>query len=118
MVGARGQAALRVFITGCIYLLLQDKRLSGGSSQSGDSQRSGSTVSAGYQEDQRPPQPVQEPEEEEETPADDMEVEYLEVSMAQWEELLSGVVLVLHMTSSPSISPALRTLCGGDFSAL
>ncbi|XP_075172095.1 protein scribble homolog [Anomaloglossus baeobatrachus] len=62
----------------------EDKRLSGVSSQSGDSQRSGSTVSAGYQDDHHhPPEQHraerQQPEEEEdETPADEMEVEYVE----------------------------------------
>ncbi|XP_069813041.1 protein scribble homolog isoform X14 [Dendropsophus ebraccatus] len=70
----------------------EDKRLSGVSSQSGDSQRSGSTVSAGYQEDQRPPEleraEEREPDEEDETPADDMEVEYMEHSVHFAEETL------------------------------
>ncbi|KAM3929332.1 protein scribble homolog isoform 11-T11 [Leptodactylus fuscus] len=69
----------------------EDKRLSGVSSQSGDSQRSGSTVSAGYQEDQPPPEQVradeQEPEEDE-TPADEMEVEYIEHTVHFAEETL------------------------------
>ncbi|XP_073399392.1 protein scribble homolog isoform X16 [Dendrobates tinctorius] len=71
----------------------EDKRLSGVSSQSGDSQRSGSTVSAGYQEDHHPATQHrtehQEPEEEEdETPADEMEVEYVEHSVHFAEETL------------------------------
>ncbi|XP_069588248.1 protein scribble homolog isoform X5 [Ranitomeya imitator] len=75
----------------------EDKRLSGVSSQSGDSQRSGSTVSAGYQEDHHHYHPAeqhraehQQPEEEEEdeTPADEMEVEYVEHSVHFAEETL------------------------------
>lgn len=60
----------------------QEKRLSGGSTQSAESQRSGSTVSAGYHEERRNlvEVKVDEPEEEEENPADDMEVEYMEVT--------------------------------------
>ncbi|XP_073536118.1 protein scribble homolog isoform X4 [Phyllobates terribilis] len=65
----------------------EDKRLSGVSSQSGDSQRSGSTVSAGYQED-HPPEQHQPEEEEDETPADEMEVEYVEHSVHFAEETL------------------------------
>ncbi|XP_053323912.1 protein scribble homolog [Spea bombifrons] len=70
----------------------EDKRLSGLSTQSADSQRSGSTVSAGYQEEQRraelevPGSGV--PEEEEEAAADDMEVEYEEPSVRFAEETL------------------------------
>ncbi|XP_053571461.1 protein scribble homolog [Bombina bombina] len=63
----------------------EDKRLSGLSSQSGESQRSGSTVSAGYQEEQQNRELAraanQLPEEEEEEEAevyDEMEVEYIE----------------------------------------
>ncbi|KAG9471646.1 hypothetical protein GDO78_013971 [Eleutherodactylus coqui] len=70
----------------------EDKRLSGLSSQSGDSQRSGSTVSAGYQEDQPPPTQERveerEPEEDDETPADEMEVEYVEHTVHFAEETL------------------------------
>ncbi|XP_040288410.1 protein scribble homolog isoform X13 [Bufo bufo] len=64
----------------------EDKRLSGVSSQSGDSQRSGSTVSAGYQEDQPPPEQARA--EEEEAPGDDLEVEYVEHSVHFAEETL------------------------------
>ncbi|XP_040211011.1 protein scribble homolog isoform X17 [Rana temporaria] len=68
----------------------EEKRLSGGSTQSAESQRSGSTVSAGYHEERRNlvEVKVDEPEEEEENPADDMEVEYLEHSVHFAEETL------------------------------
>lgn len=68
----------------------EEKRLSGGSSQSGESQRSGSTVSAGYHDERQNlvEVKVDEPEEEEENPADDMEVEYMEHSVHFAEETL------------------------------
>ncbi|XP_077349605.1 protein scribble homolog isoform X15 [Lithobates pipiens] len=68
----------------------EEKRLSGGSSQSGESQRSGSTVSAGYHEERHNLVEVKanEPEEEEENQADDMEVEYMEHSVRFAEETL------------------------------
>ncbi|XP_056410308.1 protein scribble homolog [Hyla sarda] len=68
----------------------EDKRLSGGSSLSGESQRSGSTVSAGYQEDRLLLElgRAEEPEEEEEMPAYEMEVEYMEHSVHFAEETL------------------------------
>ncbi|XP_075703783.1 LOW QUALITY PROTEIN: protein scribble homolog, partial [Rhinoderma darwinii] len=66
----------------------EDKRLSGVSSHSGDSQRSGSTVSAGYSEDQQPPEQRDLEEEEDETPANDVEVEYMEHTVHFAEETL------------------------------
>ncbi|CAJ0922672.1 unnamed protein product [Ranitomeya imitator] len=94
----------------------EDKRLSGVSSQSGDSQRSGSTVSAGYQEDHHHYHPAeqhraehQQPEEEEEdeTPADEMEVEYVEVAQyrsRRWREEAGGFCTLMAFTSPPQHS--------------
>ncbi|XP_018418150.1 PREDICTED: protein scribble homolog [Nanorana parkeri] len=70
----------------------EEKRHSGDSTQSGESQRSGSTVSAGYHEERRNMVEEKagepEPEEEEKNPADDMEVEYMEHSVHFAEETL------------------------------
>ncbi|CAH2286234.1 scribble homolog isoform X16 [Pelobates cultripes] len=70
----------------------EDKRLSGLSSQSADSQRSGSTVSAGYQEEQQNTEvervESQIAQDDQEVAADDMEVEYDEPSVRFAEETL------------------------------
>ncbi|KAM8966326.1 protein scribble homolog [Pelodytes ibericus] len=70
----------------------EEKRLSGLSSQSAESQRSGSTVSAGYQEEHPSTEPerfaCEECDEEQEGPADQMEVEYEEPSVRFAEETL------------------------------
>uniref|UniRef100_A0A8C5WDI7 Protein scribble homolog n=1 Tax=Leptobrachium leishanense TaxID=445787 RepID=A0A8C5WDI7_9ANUR len=69
----------------------EDKRLSGLSSQSADSQRSGSTVSAGYQEEQQSAEIdrlVDEVPEDQEVAADEMEVEYEEPSVRFAEETI------------------------------
>nr|DBA23937.1 TPA: hypothetical protein GDO54_011648 [Pyxicephalus adspersus] len=70
----------------------EEKRLSGDSTQSGESHRSGSTVSAGYNEEHqnmmREKANEPEPEEEADNPADEMEVEYVEHTVHFAEETL------------------------------
>ncbi|XP_075067656.1 protein scribble homolog isoform X13 [Mixophyes fleayi] len=68
----------------------EDKRLSGVSSQSAESQCSGSTVSASYPDEHQKPEPtrVNQVPEEEETAADDMDVEYMEHSVHFAEDTL------------------------------